>query len=117
MLTIPGGVKVFLCLTPVDMRLGFDRLAALAGEVMAENPLSGHLFVFSSRRRDRINILVSVRRTPRLRLQDGHPKQVLNDCPAPPRPAPACRRPRGVPASRIPGANPGPAGIWPRALS
>jgi hypothetical protein len=28
MLTLPGSVKVFLCLVPVDMRLSFDRLAA-----------------------------------------------------------------------------------------
>ena len=39
------------------MRLSFDRLAALAGEVCGQSPLSGHLFVFHSRRRDRLKIL------------------------------------------------------------
>jgi len=57
MLTLPAAVKVFLCLVPVDMRLSFDRLAMLAADVHGEDPLSGHLFVFSSRRRDRVKIL------------------------------------------------------------
>lgn len=39
------------------MRLSFDRLAALAGAACGESPLSGHLFVFHSRRRDRLKIL------------------------------------------------------------
>ena len=57
MLMLPAAVKVFLCLVPVDMRLSFDRLALLASDVHGEDPLSGHLFVFSSRRRDRVKIL------------------------------------------------------------
>ncbi|MDR2390100.1 MAG: IS66 family insertion sequence element accessory protein TnpB [Planctomycetota bacterium] len=57
MLSLPGDARVFLCLTPVDMRLGFDRLASLVSEAMGENPLSGQLFVFPSRRRDRVKIL------------------------------------------------------------
>lgn len=57
MLSFADGVKVFLCLKPVDMRLGCDRLAAPASEVMRENPFPGHLFVFPSRRRDRVKIL------------------------------------------------------------
>ena len=57
MLSLPASVRVFLCLRPVDMRLSFDRLAALAGEVCEQSPLSGHLFIFHSRRRDRLKIL------------------------------------------------------------
>jgi len=56
-LSLPASVRVFLCLRPVDMRLSFDRLAALAAEVCGQSPLSGHLFVFHSRRRDRLKIL------------------------------------------------------------
>ena len=57
MLTLPGSVKVFLCLAPVDMRLSFDRLAALVTDFHGEDPLSGHLYVFSSKRRDRVKVL------------------------------------------------------------
>jgi transposase len=39
------------------MRKGFDGLAQLVREVIVEEPLSGHLFVFRNRRRDRIKIL------------------------------------------------------------
>ena len=40
------------------MRCGFDRLAERVQVVIGEDPLSGHLFVFRSRRRDRLKILV-----------------------------------------------------------
>ena len=43
--------------TPTDMRKGFDSLAHLVESSLALDPLSGHLFVFRSRRGDRIKIL------------------------------------------------------------
>jgi transposase len=39
------------------MRKGFDGLAYLVQSVLAEDPLSGHLFVFRNRRGDRLKIL------------------------------------------------------------
>jgi transposase len=57
MLTLPPTVRVFLCLTPADLRRSLDGLAALTREVLREDPLSGHLFVFFNRRRDRTKIL------------------------------------------------------------
>ena len=57
MLNPHAHARVHLHLTPVDMRLSFDRLAALARDVCRADPLSGHLFVFPSRRRDRLKIL------------------------------------------------------------
>jgi len=50
-------VRVFLCLTPVDMRRSFDGLAAAVEQVLCANPLSGHLFVFRGKRGDRIKVL------------------------------------------------------------
>ena len=40
-----------------DMRCGFDRLAERVRAVIGEDPLSGHRFVFRSRRGDRLKIL------------------------------------------------------------
>lgn len=57
MLSIPGTVKIFLCLTPTDMRKSIDGLAGLASNVLRQDPLSGHLFAFISKRRDRVKLL------------------------------------------------------------
>jgi transposase len=57
MLRLPISVRIFLCLAVVDMRRSFDGLAALAEQVVREDPLSGHLFVFRGRRGDRMKIL------------------------------------------------------------
>jgi transposase len=57
MLSWPPTVRSFLCSEPTDMRKGFDSLAHLIGSSLALDPLSGHLYVFRSRRGDRIKIL------------------------------------------------------------
>jgi transposase len=49
--------RVYLCVTPTDMRKGFDTLAALVKDVLAQDPLSGHLFLFVGRAKDRLKIL------------------------------------------------------------
>ena len=53
MLSLPLPVKIFWCLAPTDMRKSFDGLSALVAEHLGQDPLSGHLFIFTSRRRDR----------------------------------------------------------------
>jgi transposase len=55
--TLPSAVQVFACLQPTDLRKSFDSLAALVSGVVRQDPLSGHLFVFLNRSRDRIKIL------------------------------------------------------------
>jgi len=57
MLTLPPSVRVFVHLGPADMRRSFDGLAAMTREIIRQNPLSGHLFVFFNRRRDRVKVL------------------------------------------------------------
>jgi transposase len=49
--------KVYLATAPTDMRKGFDSLAAMVKEFLKHDPLSGHLFLFVGRGRDRLKIL------------------------------------------------------------
>jgi transposase len=49
--------RIYLCTSPTDMRKGFDTLAALVKEFLGQDPLSGHLFLFISRGKDRLKIL------------------------------------------------------------
>jgi transposase len=51
------GVRIYLCTTPADMRKGFDTLAALVREHLGHDPLSGHLFLFIGRSKDRLKIM------------------------------------------------------------
>jgi transposase len=57
MLTLPEPVQIYFCTQPTDMRKGFDTLAALVRDRLGYDPLSGHLFVFCSRRGDRVKLL------------------------------------------------------------
>lgn len=57
MLTLPPGAQVFVATEPVDGRKGIDGLSALVRARFAEDPLSGRLFVFFSRRSDRVRVL------------------------------------------------------------
>jgi transposase len=54
---LSAAVRVFLCTRPTDMRKGFDGLAGLVQECFSQDLLTGHLFLFLNRRRDRIKIL------------------------------------------------------------
>lgn len=58
MLNLPAQVRVFLCTRATDMRKSFDGLHGLVLEVLREDPLSGDLFVFLNRRRDRVKLLI-----------------------------------------------------------
>ena len=57
MIHLPASVRVYLCLTPCDMRKSFDSLQALVREYLELDPFAGHLFVFTGRRKDRVKIL------------------------------------------------------------
>lgn len=57
MLTLPPAVRLFVCTQPTDMRRGFDRLAMMVQTILKQDPFSGHLFVFRSRRADRVKVL------------------------------------------------------------
>ena len=57
MLSVFSHLRVFLARDAVDMRKSFHGLIALTETVLRQDPLSGHLFVFVNRRRDRIKLL------------------------------------------------------------
>ncbi len=58
MIALPSGARILLATRPVDFRKGAHGLAALATEVLREDPFSGAVLVFRSRRADRVKILV-----------------------------------------------------------
>lgn len=58
MISIPVGARILLAIRPVDFRKGAHTLAALAQEVLAEDPFSGVVIVYRAKRSDRIKILV-----------------------------------------------------------
>lgn len=58
MLTLPACVRIFVAAEAVDLRRGFDGLAAATRSLIREDPLNGHLFVFLNRRRNRVKLLV-----------------------------------------------------------
>jgi len=56
-LSLPPSVRLFVATQPVDGRKGADSLMVLVRDVIRHDPLSGHLFVFFSKRRDRVRIV------------------------------------------------------------
>lgn len=57
MLMPPPSMRVFVATKPMDLRHSFDRLASCVEELLRQDPLSGHLFVFRNRPGDRVKIL------------------------------------------------------------
>jgi transposase len=57
MLNVSGATRVLVATTPVDLRGSFNRLYGLAVEHLRGDPLSGNLFLFTNRRRNRLKIL------------------------------------------------------------
>ena len=54
---IPTAVRIFVCTERQDMRRSFDALALAVKERLALDPESGALFVFASKRNNRVKVL------------------------------------------------------------
>jgi transposase len=54
---VPSNTRVWLAAGVTDMRCGFNTLASQASSVLAEDPYSGHLFVFRGGRGDLLKII------------------------------------------------------------
>lgn len=57
MLILGTGVRIFLARDPVDMRKNHDGLIGVTQQVLKQDPMNGHYFVFFNRRRNRVKIL------------------------------------------------------------
>ena len=57
MITVPAGVRVLVATKPVDFRKGADGLVALVRETLREDPFSGVVVIFRSKRADRLKIV------------------------------------------------------------
>ena len=57
MIGLPAGTRIWLVAGVTDMRRGMDGLAAIVQSALAENPFSGHVFIFRGRRGDLVKRL------------------------------------------------------------
>ncbi|MGY3116107.1 transposase [Bradyrhizobium sp. S3.14.4] len=57
MIGLRPGLSIWIATQPVDFRRGMDSLAMLVSEAFGADPFDGGLYVFRSKRRDRVNIL------------------------------------------------------------
>ena len=52
MISLAPGTKVFLACRPIDLRAGFNGLAAKVQQVIGQDPFGGSLFIFRGKRGD-----------------------------------------------------------------
>jgi transposase len=50
--------KIYIAVEAIDMRKGFEGLHGLVRDHLGEDPLSGHLFLFTNRTKTRLKALV-----------------------------------------------------------
>jgi transposase len=59
MIGLPAGTRIWLAAGVIDMRCGFNGLAAKVEMALADDPFSGHVFVFRGRRGNVVKVLWS----------------------------------------------------------
>ena len=57
MLSLSPATRIFVAVEPMDMRRSFNGLYAAVQAVLGQDPLSGHLFVFTNRLKNRLKII------------------------------------------------------------
>jgi transposase len=57
MITVPAAARVLIATRPVDFRKGGDGLVALVRETLGEDPFSGTIVIFRSKRADRLKLV------------------------------------------------------------
>lgn len=61
MILLPRAVRIYMATTPVRLNRSFDGLSNEVRQVLRQDPLSGHVFVFLNRRRTMAKMLVWTR--------------------------------------------------------
>ena len=54
MISVRSGLRILVTASPVDFRRGMDSLAMLVTDTLRGDPFCGDLFVFRSKRSDRV---------------------------------------------------------------
>ena len=57
MIALTSATRVFVSLDPVDLRKSFSGLQGLVQQQLLQDPLSGHVFMFTNRNRNRLKLL------------------------------------------------------------
>ena len=57
MIALTSATRVFVSLDPVDLRKSFGGLQGLVKDQLRQDPLSGHIFMFTNRNRNRLKLL------------------------------------------------------------
>jgi transposase len=57
MIGMPAGTRIWMVAGVTDLRRGFTGLSGMVQTALAENPFSGHVFVFRGKRGDLIKVL------------------------------------------------------------
>jgi len=57
MITVPPGLRIMVASEPIDFRKGLDGMVAVVQRHLGFDPFAGDLFVFRSRRSDRIKVV------------------------------------------------------------
>lgn len=58
MISLGSDLRILIASKPVDFRKGINGLAALVSTTLGANPYSGDVYIFRSKRRDRLKIVV-----------------------------------------------------------
>jgi transposase len=61
MILLPRAVRIYIASAPVNLRKSYDGLSNEVRAVLAQDPLSGHVFVFVNRRRNQVKLLLWTR--------------------------------------------------------
>jgi hypothetical protein len=57
MFGLPPATKIYIAVQAIDMRKGFEGLYGLVRDHLGQDPLSGHLFLFTNRTQTRLKAL------------------------------------------------------------